>query len=72
MILIDHGNGFKTRYAHLNHISVKEGEAVIRGQEIGIQGRTGRATGDHLHFEIILNGKAVNPMNFLWHEYLNL
>ena len=71
MVLIDHGNGFKTRYAHLSYIAVREGEMVIRVQEIGNQGRTGRATGDHLHFEIILNGKAVNPMDFLWHEYLN-
>jgi murein DD-endopeptidase MepM/ murein hydrolase activator NlpD len=68
MIIINHGNGFKTRYAHSNEIYVKAGEQVARGQTIAQQGRTGRvrgATGIHLHFEIIKNGVQANPLNYV-------
>jgi len=64
-VLIDHGNGYQSFYAHLSQISVKAGDRVSRGQVIGIMGSTGRSTGLHLHLEIKQNGVAVNPLNFL-------
>lgn len=65
MILIDHGNGFETRYAHLSQFMVVSGQTVQRGQVIGKMGSTGHSTGPHTHFEIILNGVHVNPLNYL-------
>jgi murein DD-endopeptidase MepM/ murein hydrolase activator NlpD len=60
-IVIDHKFGFSTRYAHLNSIEVKAGEQVKRGQIIGTVGETGRATGPHLHYEVLYNNQPVNP-----------
>ena len=65
LIEIDHGNDFTTRYAHLSKLSVKEGQVVRRGKEIGLSGNTGRSTGPHLHFEVRFNGVAQNPARFL-------
>jgi len=64
-IMIDHGNGFQTLYAHLSKISVAVGQTVRRGDVIGAMGSTGRSTGTHLHFEIRKSGATVNPLNYL-------
>jgi murein DD-endopeptidase MepM/ murein hydrolase activator NlpD len=62
---IDHGKGLKTRYAHLAVISVAVGQQVAVGQRLGGMGSTGRSTGTHLHYEVWLNGRAMNPDRFL-------
>lgn len=60
-VVIDHGFGYKTRYAHMSSISVVEGERVKRGQEVGKMGSTGRSTGTHLHYEVLVKNRPVNP-----------
>lgn len=64
-IEIDHGRGFKTRYAHLQAIGVRPGQRVAVGTRIGGMGSTGRSTGPHLHYEVWVNGRAQNPSRFL-------
>jgi len=64
-IEIDHGRGFKTRYAHLQAIAVRPGQRVAIGQRIGGMGSTGRSTGTHLHYEVWVNGRAQNPDRFV-------
>ena len=64
VILIDHGFGYKSRYAHLQKISVKIGDTVVRGQIIGTLGNSGRSTGPHLHYEVIHRNKTVDPINY--------
>ena len=63
-ILLNHEFGYKTRYAHLHKIFVKEGDRVTRGQLIGEVGSTGGSTGPHLHYEVIYMGRHVNPVNY--------
>ncbi|MFZ5609073.1 MAG: M23 family metallopeptidase [Pseudomonadota bacterium] len=65
MVEIDHGNGFRTRYGHLRKVTVKRGQAVVLGDKIAESGNTGRSTGPHLHYEIWLHGKPVNPKPFI-------
>lgn len=65
MVVINHGNGMKTLYAHMDSLSVKPGQKVERGQKIGVMGATGRSTGVHLHFEVHENGSPKNPVPYL-------
>lgn len=64
-VVVDHGNGYQTLYAHLSNIYVTTGQTVSRGQAVGKMGSTGRSTGTHLHFEIRYKGIAVNPLAIL-------
>jgi len=65
MVEIDHGNGFRTRFAHLNSIKTRVGRTVELNQTIGLMGSTGRSTGTHLHYEILYRGRQVDPERFI-------
>ena len=65
MVEIDHGNGVRSRYGHLNKILVERGQSVIAGYQIGQVGNTGRSTGPHLHYEVLINGKPLDPLALL-------
>jgi len=65
LVIVDHGAGYRTAYAHLSSRSVEEGAFVNRGEELGKVGSTGRSTGPHLHYEVRVNGLPVNPARFL-------
>ena len=65
LIVIDHGFGLETRYGHLSGFQVHQGDHVQRGDLIGRLGATGRATGNHLHYEVLANGRLLNPLKLL-------
>ena len=65
MVEIDHGKGIATRYGHMSRIAAHPGERIKRGELIGYVGSTGRSTGSHLHYEVRIDGHAVNPIPFL-------
>ncbi|MFW5944690.1 MAG: M23 family metallopeptidase, partial [Bacteroidota bacterium] len=67
-VVIDHGYGYKTIYAHLDEINVEKGDTVSRGKVIGTLGNTGRSTGPHLHYEIRKNNRAVNPFHYYFDD----
>lgn len=64
-IEVEHANGIRTRYGHLAKILVKAGQRVRKGEKIGLLGSSGRSTGPHLHYEIVIRGKLVDPLKFL-------
>ncbi len=65
LIVIDHGNGWQSAYAHLSAVAVTCGQSVFQGTRIGAVGNTGNSSGAHLHFELVYNGVKVNPLNYL-------
>ncbi|HTW37221.1 MAG TPA: M23 family metallopeptidase [Steroidobacteraceae bacterium] len=65
LVEIDHGKGYVTRYAHNERTLVSVGQTVTRGEPIALMGSTGRSTGPHVHFEVLHNGRAVNPLAFI-------
>ncbi len=68
VIKVDHGYGYQTLYAHCSKIIVRPGQKVKRGEIIGYVGNTGRSTGPHLHYEVIKNGKKINPVHFFYQD----
>ena len=64
-VIINHGKGYKSMYAHLSKIFINETEYIKDNQPIGKIGNTGHSTGNHLHYEIIKNGKSINPEKFI-------
>ncbi len=64
-VFVDHGNGLITVYCHLDRIDVQPGESVRKGQRLGLSGKTGRASGPHLHWSVVLNGAMVDPELFI-------
>ena len=67
-IMIDHGYGYKTRYAHCSKFNCVKGQKVKRGDHIGYVGNTGQSTGPHLHYEVFKNKKQINPVNFFFND----
>jgi hypothetical protein len=65
LVEIDHGHGIVTRYAHLSRAAVRVGQSVERGQNIGAVGTSGLSVGPHLHYEVLVNGRHVNPMRYI-------
>jgi murein DD-endopeptidase MepM/ murein hydrolase activator NlpD len=65
LVEIDHGRGITTRYGHMSAILVRAGDRITRGMQIGRMGSTGRSTGNHLHYEVRIDGRAVNPIPFM-------
>jgi len=65
LVEIDHGRGITTRYGHMSAVLVSPGQHVTRGQQVGRMGSTGRSTGNHLHYEVRIDGRAVNPIPFM-------
>ncbi len=68
MVLVNHGFGYKTLYAHLKEFKVEAGQQVRRGDVIGLVGSTGKSTAPHLHYEVIRNGEKLNPINYYYND----
>lgn len=68
IVLIDHGFGYQTLYAHLSAFKTKIGQVVKRGEVIGLVGSTGKSTAPHLHYEVLRNGEKVNPVNYYYND----
>ena len=68
MIVIDHGFGYKTRYAHMHDFAVRQGQHIKRGELIGYVGDTGLSTSPHLHYEVIMNGVLINPVHYFFND----
>jgi murein DD-endopeptidase MepM/ murein hydrolase activator NlpD len=69
LVVIDHGSGLTSRYGHLSHIDVIEGQTISRAEFLGRVGSTGRSTGPHLHYEVRINDEPVNPLQYLLTSY---
>lgn len=67
-VVVDHGFGFQTLYAHMHKISVKRGQKILRGEVLGTVGNSGTSTGPHLHYEVIKNGVKINPANYYFND----
>ncbi|TLY72246.1 MAG: M23 family metallopeptidase [Gammaproteobacteria bacterium] len=67
LVEISHGDGYVTRYAHNQRTLVAVGQMVKRGESVALMGSTGRSTGPHVHFEVLRNGRQVNPLSFIGH-----
>jgi murein DD-endopeptidase MepM/ murein hydrolase activator NlpD len=65
-VVVDHGQEIRSLYGHLSRIHVKTGQTIERGTELGLSGNTGRSSGPHLHYEVMVRGRPVNPRAFLW------
>jgi murein DD-endopeptidase MepM/ murein hydrolase activator NlpD len=65
-VVVQHANGVRSLYGHLSKVEVRAGQSVEKGQLLGLTGSTGRSTGPHLHYELRVAGKSVNPRKFLW------
>ena len=68
LVEIDHGGGLKTRYGHNHELLVNVGDVVTRGQQIAEMGSSGRSTGPHVHYEVLRNGKQIDPNQFVYRK----
>ena len=67
-VLIDHGYGYQSLYAHMSEVKVRQGQSVKRGELLGLVGSTGLASGPHCHYEVWLNGNKVNPIYYFFND----
>ncbi len=67
-VIINHGYGYKTRYGHMSKFAVRQGQKIKRGEKVGYVGSTGKSTGPHLHYEVLKNNEAINPIYFFYND----
>ena len=67
-VIIDHGFGYKTKYAHCKKLNCRKGQKIKKGEVIALLGNTGQSTGPHLHYEVIKNNNKVNPVNYFFND----